>query len=165
MTYPTLEHVKTRLAELGFTGLRLEKSWKRRTHREALIMGRLDVGPKSTIAVRRQAVLSRLDAVRDELGLHYEDAVNRRQPFSHVRGDAHVVLEITVDVALPDHDGTPSATPPVATPRIDGRPKLRDVGMTPRGLDAAIAERVRADGLSGGQAELLSQEAWSEYAD
>jgi hypothetical protein len=162
VTHPTLEHVKTRLAELGFTGLRLEKSWKQRTHREALIMGRLDVGPKTTIAVRRQAVLSRLDTVREELGLHYEDAVNRRQPFSHVRGDAHVVLEITVDVALPDHDG-PSIPAPAR--HIDARPTLREVGMTPRGLDAAIAERARADGLSAGRAELLSQEAWSEYAD
>ncbi len=160
MTHPTLEHVKARLAELGFTGLRLEKSWKRRTHREALIMGRLDVGPKTTIAVRRQAVLSRLDTVKDELGLHYEDAVNRRQPFSYVRGDAHVVLEITVDVALPDLDG-----PPAPAPQVDARPTLRAVGMTPRGLDAAIAERARADGLSAGRAELLSQEAWSEYAD
>lgn len=162
MTHPTLEHVKARLAELGFTGLRLEKSWKRRTHREALIMGRLEVGAKTTIAVRRHAVLSRLDAVKEELGLHYEDAVNRRQPFSHVRGDAHVVLEITVDVALPDHGDAPSVP---ATPRVDARPRLSDVGMTPRGLDAAIAERAAADGLDARRAELLAQEAWSEYAD
>jgi hypothetical protein len=35
----TLEQLKKELEALGFEGVRLEKSWKRKDHREALIRG------------------------------------------------------------------------------------------------------------------------------